>query len=120
MNGRDCNGIHDGYSWMPFYMGHTYSSSFSHTHDFEPATTNHISPQYGIFAKAHFYFSCLTFKPSAAIKYTKDNHGPPNFSTIKVHDELEHNEILQAAGVLPEEVRHPAQQARLSASVDAA
>lgn len=54
MHGKEVNGIWDGYTWMPFYLGHSYASSFSHTHDFEPATYNHMVPNYGIFSRMYF------------------------------------------------------------------
>lgn len=46
--GRDVNGIWDGYSWMPFLMGHSYAAGFSHHHDYEPAPYNHAFPSHGV------------------------------------------------------------------------
>jgi len=114
MQGKDVSGCWDGYSWMPFYMGTKFYASFSHHHDFDPAPKNHAVPQYGIFAR--LYYSCITkSNESQAAKYTALNCGGPHFRYNMELDALEHQEILQAKGIAPEEVRHPAAQARLDA-----
>jgi hypothetical protein len=91
---------------MPFYLGHSYASSFAHLHDFVPHWKNHIIPHYGVFSK--FYFgrmvkSCL----GQGEKYTsfKKNQGPPHYSWKARYDPLEHNEILMGANVSPNAVR---------------
>jgi len=56
LQGKDCNGIWDGYSHWPLWLGHSYTTSFSHLHDFEPAQTNHSVPHYGIFSRLHFMY----------------------------------------------------------------
>lgn len=54
LQGKEINGIYDGYTFMPFLLGHSYASNFQHLHDYEPATMNHWVPQYGIFANQYF------------------------------------------------------------------
>lgn len=88
--------------------GHSYASSFSHLHDFEPAPTNHACPHYGIFGKSYNYWVVKGSTQSAAKKYTAKDHGPPSYRYSPELDALEHNEILQEKGIAPEEVRHPA------------
>jgi sulfide:quinone oxidoreductase len=114
MHGRDVNGIWDGYSWMPFYMGHTYAAGFSHNHDFEPAAMNHATPSHGIFSKFYYKKVILNDNQGAAKKYNNKDHGPPHYRYSAEMDALEHNEVLQAKGIAPEEVRHPAAQARMA------
>lgn len=95
LHGRECNAVYDGYTYMPFYMGMKYMSSFSHLHDFEPAPTNHSVPGYGIFGRAYrtYYYNRTT---SAAEKYSgfKKHHGPPHNRYSAIYDPLEHNEYL--------------------------
>ena len=56
LEGKECNAIHDGYTYMPFYLGSTYAAGFSHLHDFEPATTNDSVPHYGVFSNLYFNY----------------------------------------------------------------
>ena len=44
LQGKEINGIYDGYTFMPFLLGHSYASNFQHLHDYEPATMNHWVP----------------------------------------------------------------------------
>ena len=44
LQGKEINGIYDGYTFMPFLLGHSYASNFQHLHDFEPAPMNHWVP----------------------------------------------------------------------------
>lgn len=115
VHGKDCNAIYDGYTFMPFYVGHSYASNFQHLHDFEPAPMNHWVPQYGVFARAYFG-RMLKSQQGQGEKYGnfKKTHGPPHYSYAATYDDLEHNEILQKHGVAPEEVRHPSAQARIN------
>jgi hypothetical protein len=54
MEGKELNAIYDGYTYMPFYLGHSYASNFQHYHDYEPHALNHAIPHYGIFS--YWYF----------------------------------------------------------------
>jgi hypothetical protein len=54
MKGKELNAIYDGYTWLPFYMGNRYGTSFAHLLDYEPAPKNHIVPQYGLLSKLYF------------------------------------------------------------------
>jgi len=56
----------------------------------------------------------LSGNQGAAKKYNNKDHGPPHYRYSAEIDTLEHSEILQANGVTPEEVRHPAAQARIA------
>ena len=117
LQGKDVNGIYNGYSWMPFYLGHSQASNFQHLHDFEPAPMNHYVPHYGVFSR--FYFGrMMKSQLGAANNYggIKKDHGPPYGKFSAEYDELEHNEYLKSNQVPLEEVRHPSATARLQAS----
>jgi hypothetical protein len=95
LEGRELNGIYDGYSFMPFFLGHSYASSFSHLHDYEAHWKNHIVPHYGAFSK--FYFGrMLKSMLSQADTYSsfKKNNGPPYYHFSPRYAPLEHNEYL--------------------------
>jgi len=116
IEGKDCNAVYDGHTYMPFLLGHSYASCFQHLHDFEPAPRNHWVPHYGVFSK--FYFGRMMKSSLAAgSSYAgfKKHHGPPYEKWSAEYDALEHNEYLISKGIKPEEVRHPAAQARLEA-----
>lgn len=109
LQGKDCNAVYDGATFMPFLLGHSYASSFQHLHDFEPAAMNHYVPHYGVFSK--FYFGRMMKSSLAAgTNYSgfKKHHGPPYGYFSAEYDNLEHNEYLISKGIKPEEVRHPA------------
>ena len=117
LHGRECNAIYDGYTFMPFFVGMRYASSFSHLHDFEPASTNHMVPQHGIFSRLYMG-QYMRGSASGAEKYSgfKASHGPPHWRYSALYDPLEHNEYLSKKQIPPEEVRHPKAQARYLAS----
>jgi len=56
MDGKECNGIYDGYSYFPLLMSHSHATSFAHLHDFEAASTNHWQPGYGILGNRYFHW----------------------------------------------------------------
>lgn len=95
LQGKDLNAIYDGYTWMPLLTGHSYATSFSHLHDFEPAPQNNAVSHYGIFGS--IYFSrMMGAEQKAGVKYSsfKKNHGPPHWHYSATYDELEHNEYI--------------------------
>jgi len=100
MHGKDLNAIYDGYSFLPFYLGHTYASSFQHYLDFEPAPKNHMVPHYGIFSR--FYFGRL-MKSSvgSAEKYSsfKKTSGPPYYHFNPRFGPVEHDPFLARRGI---------------------
>jgi len=51
MEGKELNGVYDGYSYMPFYLSHSNASCFQHLWDYEPASKNHWVPNYGLFSR---------------------------------------------------------------------
>jgi hypothetical protein len=106
LEGRELNGIYDGYTFMPFYLGHSYASSFQHLHDYEPHARNHFVPHYGLFSR--FYFGrMLKGMLGQAEKYSgfKKNHGPPYYHFSPRYTPLEHNDYLQRKGVSLSEVK---------------
>lgn len=113
LQGKEVNGIYDGYSFMPFILGNVYASSFQHTHDFTPAPKNHMVPHYGIFAKAYFEYMNASCK-SADVGYAsiKKNHGPPYNHFPATYDELENNEYLKAKNIDYKDLYHPKYAAR--------
>lgn len=54
MEGRELNAIYDGYTFMPFLLGHSYASNFQHLYNYEPHSMNHMIPQYGLIASWYF------------------------------------------------------------------
>jgi len=120
MQGKDVNGVYDGYSYQGLVLGTDKMTGFSHLHDFEPTATNHWCPHFGLPATLYFHYS-LTQCHKASVAYTdfQKNHGPPSKGYPKEYDELEHNEYLQAHGIEAEDVRHPAAQARLENKAEA-
>jgi sulfide:quinone oxidoreductase len=54
MAGAELNGIYDGYTYMPFYLGHSNANCFQHLYDYEPAPMNHWVPNYGLFSEMYF------------------------------------------------------------------
>lgn len=114
MQGKDCNAVYDGYTWWPLWLGHSYTTSFSHGHDFEPDTWNHWTPHYGVFSRIHFNRMLASTKGEAKKFSAMDkNHGPPAFRYAQEYDSLDHNELLQARGLSSADVRHPDHQARV-------
>jgi hypothetical protein len=108
LHGHECNGIYDGYTFMPFYLGHTAASSFQHLHDFEPASRNHLVPHHGIFSRFYFGRMHSSFADEAK-KYASfsKNNGPPYYSIAAEYDALEHNAYLQEHQIPLEAVIHP-------------
>ena len=119
LQGKDINGIYDGYSFMPFILGKRYASSFSHLHGFEPAPKNHAVPHYGIFSRIYFDWMLGSGK-SADVAYSSQdkNHGPPNKHWAATYDELEHNDYLKQKNIDLSEVINPKYAARQAAHVD--
>ena len=107
MDGKELNGIYDGYSFMPFYLSHSHATGFSHTWNYEPTATNHWCPQYGVFAQAYF-----NYQMKGSLKFTKSysgldkNHGPPHKHWNKIYDPLDKNEYLASKGIDVEALRN--------------
>jgi len=79
MDGKELNGIYDGYTYMPFYMSHSHASCFQHTWNYEAAPKNHWVPQYGIFAQWYFGRQMKSnFASGDAYSSLKKDHGPPH------------------------------------------
>ena len=118
LEGKECNAIYDGYTWMPFYLGNTYGAGFSHLHDFEPAPTNDSVPHYGVFSNLYFNYM-MNYQLSSGDKYTNfaKNQGPPHWHYPARFDALEHNQYLEQRAIPLEEVRHPNANRRLTPSV---
>jgi hypothetical protein len=106
MEGKELNAIYDGYTYMPFYLGHSYASNFQHYHDYEPHSLNHAVPHYGIFS--YWYFGRqIKQQMKMGEKYTsfKKTHGPPYYEFNPRYVPLEHNDYLQRRGIPAHEVR---------------
>lgn len=118
LEGKECNAIYDGYTYMPFYLGSTYGAGFSHLHDFEPAPTNDSIPHYGVFSNLYFNYM-MSNQQGAGEKYTNfaKNQGPPHWHYPARYDALEHNQYLESRQIELSEVVHPNAQKRLSAAV---
>lgn len=107
MEGKELNGIYNGYSYMPFYLSHSNATTFQHLWDYEAAPNNHWVPHYGLFSK--FYFNRqMSSNLSVCQGYSsfKKDHGPPHKHYPANYDPLEHNEYLIEKGVDVETLRN--------------
>jgi len=95
MEGKELNGIYDGYSYMPFYLSHSNATTFQHLWDFEPATKNHWVPNYGAFSNFYFKFQMKqNMNAGHAYSGLTKNHGPPYGYFNASYDPLDKNEYL--------------------------
>lgn len=106
MNGKELNAIYDGYTFMPFLLGHSYASNFQHYYDYEPAAMNHWVPHYGIFAKQYFG-RIIKSEMQVGEKFSsfKKNNGPPYYHFSQRFDPLEKNEYLLRKNIDLSEVK---------------
>jgi len=106
MEGKELNGVYDGYTYWPFYLSHSNASCFQHTWDYEPAPKNHWVPNYGLFSNTYFKNQ---MKANLAVghKYTglEKHHGPPHQHFNAIYDPLDKNEYLLERGVDVEALR---------------
>ena len=106
MEGKELNGVYNGYTYMPFYMSHSHATNFQHLYDYEPAANNHWAPGYGLFAKIYFNYQMkANLGCSTGYSSFKKDHGPPYKHFSQSFDPLEHNEYLAAKGVDVEALR---------------
>lgn len=111
---KEINGIYEGYSRQELWLGHSFSTSFSHMHDFEPTAINHAVPHHGIFSRLHFAYSTWNAqKQDKAYTDFKKNHGPPHWDYVAEYDELEHNDYLKSKSISPDSLVHPARKQKL-------
>lgn len=106
MEGKELNGVYNGYSFQPLYLGHSYATSFQHYLDFEPAAKNHMVPHYGVFSK--FYFGRMlksTMGQDEKYSSFKKTHGPPYYQFNARYGPLEHESFLAKRGVPPSSLR---------------
>ena len=115
LQGKEVNGIYDGYTYMPLYLASSNSTNFQHLHDFEPAQFNHYVPHHGVFSQLYFKAMLKRFD-SEGKKYAsyKKTQGPPHYSYANEYDALEHNEYLQSHQIPLESVIHEVAQARIA------
>lgn len=108
LEGKQLSGVYDGYTYLPFMLGHSNMTCFQHLWDYEPAPLNHWVPNYGQFSQQYFYYSIKgNMKETEKFASFKKNHGPPHYSFSASYDPLEKNEYLLNKGV-----NIPALQAR--------
>jgi len=107
MEGKELNGVYDGYSYMPFYMSHSHASCFQHTWNYEAAAKNHWVPQYGVFAQWYFGRQMKSnYGAGEAYASLKKNHGPPHKHYNALYDPLDKNEYLLNKGIDIEALRN--------------
>jgi hypothetical protein len=100
MEGKECNGVYDGYSYWPMLMSYSHAVSFSHLHDYEPHPNNHWQPGFGLLGNRYYHWQANANKKAGGAMMSLDkNHGPPYKHFSQTFDELEHNTYLQAKGV---------------------
>jgi NADH dehydrogenase FAD-containing subunit len=106
LEGKELNGIYDGYSYFPMYVGHSQATCFQHLWDYEATALNHWVPQYGLIARQYFMRQMKT-NLNQGKNYTsfKKDHGPPHSNYNAVYDPIECNEYLLAKGVDVEDLR---------------
>jgi len=56
MDGKEVNGVYDGYSYFSLLMSHSHATSFSHLHDYEAHANNHWQPGYGVLGNRYFHW----------------------------------------------------------------
>jgi len=106
MEGKELNGIYNGYSYMPFYMGHSHANSFQHFWDYEAAPNNFAVPSYGWFAKRYFSYQMgANLGENTKFSSFKKDMGPPYRHFPQDFDPIEHNEYLQGKGVDVQQLR---------------
>ena len=78
IEGKDVNGVYDGFSYQPLLLGVNYATCFQHLHDYEAAPKNHWVPHYGVFSQRYFHYM-MKSEMSSSVAYTSfaKNHGPP-------------------------------------------
>lgn len=105
LQGKEINAVYDGYTFMPFFLGNRYASSFQHLHNYEAAPKNHMVPNHGIFSRVYFDWMLGNVK-NADNNYSgfNKNHGPPHNHWPARYDELEHNDYLKAKNIDPAEL----------------
>ena len=96
LEGKELNGIYDGYSWWYLALGMGTSTSFSHYHNFEPHPMNNIIPKHGIIPRLYNTWMCRGLT-SFGDKYLsmKANSGPPYYRTPYKWPNLEFNTYYQ-------------------------
>jgi len=109
--GQELNGVYDGYSSFPVWMGHSAVAGFSHTYDYVATSTNHIVPHYGVFGRAYKGYSVKMSTSDIAYGSFKKDHGPPYGYWPQTFDELDHNQYLQSRKVDVEALRNHHQPA---------
>jgi hypothetical protein len=107
MDGKELNGIYDGYSYMPFYLSHSNANCFQHLYDYEPAPRNHWLPNYGLFSQMYFSKQMKdSLNAGKAYSSFKKNNGPPHTNWNASFDPIENNEYLLRTGVDVEALRN--------------
>lgn len=100
LEGKELSAVYDGYSYLPFYLGHSNMSNFQHLWDYEPAPMNHWCPNYGQFSQWYFYMQIKNnAKETEKFASFKKNVGPPYYNFSKQYDPLEKNDYLIQKGV---------------------
>lgn len=106
MEGKELNGVYDGYSYMPFYLSHSNATCFQHTWDYEAAPKNHWVPNFGLFSQRYFTSQLsANLKQGSAYAGLKKDHGPPHKHFNALYDPLDKNEYLAERGVDIEALR---------------
>ncbi len=100
LRGEQLNAVYDGYTYMPFYLGHSTASNFQHLWDFEPAPNNHWVPAHGLFSSGYFSWAIgANSKMGENLSAMKKTVGPPYWRFSADYDPLDKNEYLLRKGV---------------------
>lgn len=92
LEGKELNGIYDGYSWFHLTLGMGTSTSFSHYHNYEAHPMNNLVPKHGVIPRLYNNWMCRGLT-SFGDKYMgmKANSGPPYYRTAYKWPSLEFN-----------------------------
>jgi len=106
IHGKEPNGIWDGFSQQILHLGVRSSTTFSHTHDFDPTPMNHWAVHYGPISAFYQKLSARQQLKQGEVylKMNKD-HGEPYKHFPVYYDDLEDNEYLIKRGIAADEVR---------------
>jgi hypothetical protein len=106
LEGKNLDAVYNGASYQMQLISPEYSTSFSHLHNFEPASDNHQVPHYGIFAAAHNWWYDTKEKDKGKVYGNADkNVGPPHFRYPEHVYPMEINDYLVARDISAEDVR---------------
>lgn len=100
LEGRELSAVYDGFTYMPFLMGHSHMTSFQHLWDYEPAPKNDWIPKYGSFPAFYWWWNMKgNMQETEKFASFKKTVGPPHYRFAASYDPLEKNDYLLSKDV---------------------